>query len=166
MKLALFRRVPPLRSPTVSDPVIPPEARVAYPSLGSDFEVLDRIAAKAFHNSDLNALRHQHRYRRHQIMIVVGSAIVTGLGGLQAAYPDQRWPGVALTALSILLAASSRTVGELDALSEYLTERVKAERLRALHFRFLSRTRKFAGDDRVVVLKRAVIAIEAGREPA
>ncbi|MBV9315763.1 MAG: DUF4231 domain-containing protein [Pseudonocardia sp.] len=115
---------------------------------------------------DLNALRHQHRYRRHQIMIVVGSAIVTGLGGLQAAHPDQRWPGVALTALSILLAASSRTVGELDALSEYLTERVKAERLRALHFRFLSRTRKFAGDDRVVVLKRAVIAIEAGREPA
>ena len=46
-----------------------------------------------------------------------------------------------------------------------MNERVKAERLRALHFLFLSRTGKYADADREAELQRAVVAIRFGKEP-
>jgi hypothetical protein len=42
---------------------------------------------------------------------------------------------------------------------------VKAERLRALYFRYLSRTGPYAREDRELALRRAVLAIEADKEP-
>lgn len=166
MKLPLLVRFPSLRSPKSSSPVIPPEDRAAYPSLADDFALLDRVVAPVFYRSDEAALRYQNRYRRQQVVILLGSAVVSTLGGLQAIFPDQRWAGVLLTVLGIVLAASSRAAGELATLTNYLTERVKAERLRALYFRFLSRTGTYADSQRDAAVRRAVIAIEAGREPA
>jgi hypothetical protein len=161
----LFARFPRLRSQLSSRPVIPVEKRAAYPNLAGDFDVLDRVVAPAFRDSDRAALHNQNRYRRQQVAVLLGSVIASGLGGLQAVFPDQRWPGVLLTALGIGLAASSRVTSEVGALDAYLTERVKAERLRMLHFRFLSRTGRYADADREIALRRAVVAIQAGREP-
>ncbi|CRK59115.1 hypothetical protein [Alloactinosynnema sp. L-07] len=165
MAPSLFVRFPSLRAPRSSGEVIPVESRARYAALASDFAVLDRLVAPAFRASDLAALSHQNRYRRQQVTILLGSVVASGLGGLQAVFAEQRWPGLLLAALGIALAASSRVTSELNAQSDYLGERVKAERLRALHFRFLSRTGPFAENDRASALRRAVVAIESGREP-
>ncbi|SDZ19420.1 Protein of unknown function [Geodermatophilus africanus] len=165
MRPLMLVRFPKLRAPAASWPVIPADRRAPYPSLAPDFQVLDREVAPAFTEADLAALRHQNRYRRQQVLILLGSAALTGLGGLQALFTDQRWPGLLLAVLGVLLAATGRATRELDDLKDYLNERVKAERLRALHFRFLSRTGPYAGADREANLQRAVVAIQFGKEP-
>lgn len=165
MALPLFARFPSLRAPRSSEPVIPEGTRQGYPALAEDFAALDRVVGPAFHDSDRAALRHQNRYRRQQVTILVGSVLASGLGGVQALLTDQRWPGAALAVLGVVLAASSRATSESESQTEYLVERVKAERLRALHFRFLSRTGPYADGQRDLALRRAVIAIQAGREP-
>ncbi|MGY1683282.1 DUF4231 domain-containing protein [Geodermatophilus sp. SYSU D01176] len=165
MRPQMLVRFPKLRSPAESWPVIPDDKRASYPSLAPDFQVLDREVTGAFVEADLAALRHQNRYRRQQVVILLGSAALTGLGGLQALVTDQRWPGLLLAVLGVLLAATGRASRELDDLKDYLSERVKAERLRALHFLFLSRTGPYAGADREANLQRAVVAIRYGKEP-
>jgi hypothetical protein len=166
MRPQMLVRFPRLRFPASSWPVIPQEDRTPYPSLAPDFQVLDRTVAPAFAEADLAALRHQHRYRRQQVIILLGSAALSGLGGLQALFADQRWPGLLLAVLGVLLAATGRAARELGDLKGYLDARVKAERLRGLHFLFLSRTGKYAGTDREANLQRAVVAIRFGKEPA
>src|SRR5262249_5060176 len=81
---ALLRRFPQLRADTQSGPVLPPSARADFPALRADFDVLDREVAGAFAEFDLAALRGQNGYRRQQVLILLGSAFLTGLGGLQA----------------------------------------------------------------------------------
>lgn len=164
MPLELFARLS-FRSPTNSPPVIPDEKRKEYPALAEDFAILDKVVSDAFHKSDLAALRHQNRYRNQQLLVLIGAVVTSGLGGLQALLQDQRWPGILLAAFGAALAISSKATSELGAQKAYLAERMKAERLRALHFRFLSRTRRYVGADRVANLRLAVIDIEAGREP-
>jgi hypothetical protein len=67
--------------------------------------------------------------------------------------------------LGAALAVISNAVNELNALERFMTERVKAERLRSTYFRFLSRTGRYAGDDRVSVLRHAVVSVRSGEEP-
>jgi hypothetical protein len=165
MPLPLVARFPKLRAVDLSRPVIPATQRTAYPDLAEDFTVLDRVVADAFAEYDSAALRDQNSYRRQQVFVMFGSALVTGLGGLQAAFSGQRWPGVLLMLLGAVLATSSRWAREDASLTGYLQARARAERLRALHFEFLSATGRYAGADRVDALRRAVLAIRAGKEP-
>jgi hypothetical protein len=161
---ALVARFPSWRAPTHSEPVISEEVSARYPEFQADFAVLSREVGPAFRDFDLGALREQNRYRRQHVVIVLGSALMTGLGGLQAVVPGQQWPGLVLAGLGIVLAASSRWARERSSQAAYLTARVKAERLRALHFRYLSRTGRYAGERREVELRRAVLAIRSGKE--
>jgi hypothetical protein len=161
----LLKRFPSVRSPQSSRPVIPTDERGPYPSLAAEFDVLDNVVAKDFAAADLAALRHQNRYRRQQVMILLGSALVGAAGALQAMVSEQRWPGALLAVVSIATAAIGRTSRELNTLTDYLSERVKAERLRALHFLFLSRTGAYAGADREAALRSATLDIKSGKEP-
>ncbi|WP_193318637.1 DUF4231 domain-containing protein [Nonomuraea phyllanthi] len=165
MRPPLFERFPTLRAPVTSGTVIPAAQRAAYPGLAADFEVLDREVGPAFARYDGAALRDQNRYRRQQVLILLGSALIAGLGGLQAALPGHRWPAVLLAVIGIALAASTKYVKESETLDGYLAARVKAERLRALYFRYLSATGPYAGQDRELALRRAVLAIESDQEP-
>jgi hypothetical protein len=160
----LLVRFPIFGRPTASQPVIAADKRTAYPALNEDFTVIDGALASDFQECDLAALRSQRRYRGQQVLIILGSAAMTGLGGVQAVLPGQRWPGVLLGVIGIILAASSRVAKEGVALNQYLSERAKAERLRALHFQYLSRTGKYEGPDREIVLRRAVLAVRQGKE--
>jgi hypothetical protein len=166
MRPQMLVRFPKLRAPAVSWPVIPDDKRALYPSLTPDFQTLDREVTAAFAEADLAALRHQNGYRRQQVIILLGSATLTGVGALQAMFAEQRWPGLFLAVLGVLLAATGRATRELDDLKRYMDERAKAERLRALHFLFLSRTGPYAGVDGEANLRRAVVAIRFGKEPA
>jgi uncharacterized protein DUF4231 len=161
---AMLVRFPSWRAPRRSSPPIIPEAVTDYPELADDISTVDQVVTPSFHDADLAALRHQNRYRRQQMIIIVGSALLTGLGGLQAVFPAEKWPGLLLALLGAL-AVLSNAVNELSALENFMTERVKAERLRSACFRFLSATGRYAGADRVSVLRRAVLSIRAGEEP-
>lgn len=161
----LLARFPKLRAPKDSWPVIPAENRSAYPALADDFAFLDQEITPAFERHDKAALRDQNRYRRQQVLIFTGSALLTGLGGLQAVFPGQRWPGIVLALLGIVLATSTRMASEQRMQADYMDARVRTERLRGLHFQYLARAGKFDGADREVDLRKAVLAISAGREP-
>jgi len=165
MDLPLFARRPRLRDPSTSHPVLPATTRTDYPALADDVDILEQVVTPEFARNDVTALRDQNRYRRQQVLVLLGAAVVSGLGGVQAALPDARWPGAALAATSVLLATSSRWAGEQGSLDGYLAARVRAERLRALYFRFLSRTGPYAGPDRTAALQRGVVAVRAGKEP-
>jgi Protein of unknown function (DUF4231) len=163
--LSLLKRFPKLRAPAESQSVIPENERGNFPDFASDFALLDRVAAPAFAELDKAALREQNRYRRQRVSIIVGSALITGLGGLQAVFPAQRWPGLLLTVLGIALAAGTRLANERASLTAYLSARARAERLRALHFQYLSAMGRYAGADRETTLRRDVLAIQHGKEP-
>jgi hypothetical protein len=163
---ALLVRFPSWRPPQRSWPPITPDAVTDYPELADDISTVDQVVGSAFQEADLAAQRHQNRYRRQQVIILLGSALLSGLGGLQAVFPEQRWPGLLLALVGALLAVLSSAVNDLKALDSFMTERVKAERLRSACFRFLSRTGLYTRDDRVSVLRRAVLSIRAGEEPS
>jgi len=162
---ALFVRFPTLRQSIQSNPIMDPEAAADYRQLADDISAADEIVASAFADSDREALLSQNRYRRQQVVIILGTALLSGLGGLQAVLPDQRWPGILLIVLGLTLTFFGRAAGELDTLDTFLDERVKAERLRSAYFRYLSRTGRYQSADRTTQLRRAVVAIKKGEEP-
>ncbi|GAA2581929.1 hypothetical protein GCM10010435_69360 [Winogradskya consettensis] len=165
MPLSLLARFPKLRTPAEPYPVIPPDARERYPELADDLTELAAVVEPVFSAYDRQALKEQNAYRRQQVLVLLGSALVTTLGGIQALVPGQRWPGLVLALAGVLLATSSQWARERASIDEYLQARVRAERLRALHFRYLARVGPYAGPDRLVALRRAVIAVKAGKEP-
>ena len=164
---AILMRFPRLRLRLrrAPSPVMPADEARRFPALVDDIRILDQEVGPAFAASERAALVTQNRYRRQQVIILLGSALLAGLGGLQAVFPMQRWLGLVLVVLGILLTGVSQAAGELKTLDCFLTERVKAERLRAMYFRYLSRTGRYRGDDRINVLRRAVLAVESGEEP-
>jgi hypothetical protein len=133
--------------------------------LVEDIALADDLVSAAFEEADRAALVHQNRYRRQQVVIILGTALLSGLGGLQAVLPDQRWPGVVLIVLGLVLTFVGRTAGELGTFERFLDERIKAERLRSAYFRYLSRTGRYKKADRASQLRRAVVAIKKGEEP-
>ena len=161
----MLRRLALGRPPTSSEPVLPPGAAEAHPALGDDIRLLDEVVGPEFRRADSAALLHQHRYRRQQVLIILGSTLVTGLGGLQAVVSDRTWPGIVLLVLGAGVTWLSTAAGELKYLDEFRTERMKAERMRSMYFRFLSRTGRYAVPDPEGVLRRAVLAVKRGEEP-
>ena len=165
MRPALLVRFPGRSAPAASVPVIPPDARDAYPALRDDIDLLNAEVGPAFTAYDLKALRNQNSHRAQQVVLLLGSALVSGLGGLQAVLPEQRWPGILLAVLGLLLGAFGRWAKRQKSLEGYLTARLRAERLRAVHFRFLARCPGYSGPDRAEALRESVRSIAAGREP-
>src|SRR5205085_1899641 len=84
---------PRLRAPATSAPVIAPETAAAYPALAADIATADQVIGAAFTECDTRALREQNRYRRQQVLLIFGAGLAAGLGGVQAVFPGQRWPG-------------------------------------------------------------------------
>jgi hypothetical protein len=165
MPVALFARFPTLRAPAQPDVLVPPQVREQHAALADDFAVLDRALVPAFDDIDVRALREQHRYRRQKVALLLGSALATGLGGLQAVYPGQRWPGVLLALIGVVTATATRLAQEQKSLDGYLDARMKAERLRGIYFRFLTATGRYAGPRRVTRLEQDVAAVQLGQDP-
>lgn len=163
---ALLRRFPAISSRSaVSRPIVTAEEREPYPALAEDLAYADKTVGPAFAESDRTALLAQNRYRRQQVTVILGSVVLSGLGGLQAALRDASWPGLALAIVGFALVAVGRTADELKTLDTFLTERLIAERLRSAYFRFLSRTGRYDSENRRTELRRVVVAVKEGDEP-
>jgi hypothetical protein len=161
---ALLRRFPfPTRY--VSEPVVPARVRADYPTLAADFRTLDEVVARPFEQCDLEAMENQHAHRVHQVVVILGSALVSVLGAVEAAFAGQRWWGIAVAVAGVLVAGGNRFAKERDSLTAFLTARVRAERLRGEYFWFLARMEPYDSADRVRALRRAVGKIRRGEEP-
>jgi hypothetical protein len=163
-RYALINRFP-LPTRHVSAPIVDPEVRARYSDLGDDFEDLDTVVAEPFEESDLEALQNQNAYRAEQVLVILGSGLVSVLGAAEAAFAGQRWWGVAVAVAGVLVAGGSQYAKERDSLNKFLSARVRAERLRGEYFWFLARIKPYDGDDRVPALRRAVARIRRGQEP-
>jgi hypothetical protein len=145
--------------------VIPADEAASYPALADDLVILRRHVAHHFRRQDETALRSQNRYRGIQVARLLVSAPLAGLGGLQAVWQDRRGPGILLAVLGAVVVSMTRWTDESQVLRRFLTARLKAERLRALHFQFLSRAEPFADDSsREAELRRAVMTIAAAKD--
>jgi hypothetical protein len=162
----LFRRFPrPRWRAQPGAAIVPPEEREAHPALARDLALLDDELLPAFRRLDALALFEQNRFRRQQVVLILGGAATTVFAAVQASLSGQTWPGLAVSLLAgatTTVSATARRRGSLDA---YFTARVRAERLRRLYFRFLGgRDVPVAAEARRRWLVAAVVAVEQGEE--
>jgi Protein of unknown function (DUF4231) len=130
------------------DPLVPPELRDAVPALAPDLEILERELMPDFYDLDGAALRAENSYRLGQLFVIVGGAVATSLGAVQAALGGGVTAiGVAEALVAGALAGALSYVRDRDAQHDYFTSRLKAERLRGEYFLFLGHVRPYDTDD-------------------
>lgn len=150
-------------------PLVQPDLRSTAPALAEDFEVLDQELLPLYYKLDEEALQAQNSFRLGQVMVILGGALATALGAIQAALGGGVTEiGVAEAIVAGALAAVVAYVRGRQAQREYFTTRLKAERLRKEYFVFLGRVDPYDSDDaeeRRTLLHREVARIEV-QEPA
>ena len=107
---ALLVRFPLWRPPRESPPPVVPEAVTDYPELADDISTArPRRRPGVPRGGPLGAAAPAPlpppAGRHHSL----GSALLTGLGGLQAVFPQERWPGLVLALLGALLTGAEQT---------------------------------------------------------
>jgi Protein of unknown function (DUF4231) len=165
-KYTLFRRFPRFSwKKEQRSHIVKPEIRNNYPALAGDFALLDKYLMGYFWKLDEEALESQNKFRRAQVILILGTAIAAILGAIQAAYPASKWPSLFETVLAAALTAVIMKIRTLKTHEGYYTNRLKAERLRSEYFLFLGRAEPYSNDDdRVSNLERRVAAIRQKRE--
>lgn len=133
----LFKRLP-LKPLDSSWPPFPDDAKPEYLALADRFAVADGAVLPAFLEQDAAAAAAQNRFRRFRLILMVGAALTTIFGAVQAALGDAAWPGVFVAILGLATGAIANQYRRTQPLSRYLTSRAKAEELRSLYFRYLS----------------------------
>lgn len=170
MKSALLASLPRLRSHGYRrDPFVRSEVRDKVPALGPDFELLERELLPDFYELDEAALRAENTFHVGQLFVIVGGATATALGAVQAGLGGGVTAiGIAEALVAGALAGAVSYVRGQDAQRDYLTSRLKAERLRCEYFLFLGRVRPYHtddDDDRLARLRSQIDGI-ASEDPA
>jgi Protein of unknown function (DUF4231) len=163
---ALIRRLPTLRAPRESRPVLSADVARQYPELKGDLATLEQELAPQLKELDLEALRNQHGFRLGQVLLIFGGLIATVLGAVQAAQHHAAWAGITEAIILAVLGAVFRLVGDLNLKENYLDQRLKAERLRAEFFFFLGRTGQYGTLDSEAarrLLRQRTTKIKAGQ---
>ena len=160
-KLILFNRFPRFFwKKGERDHVVDPTVRGQYPALAEDFALLDKYLMDDFWELDEEAMEAQNKFRRAQVILILGTLLATIFGAIQAANPDSKWPGLVETVLAALMAAVIMKIRTLKTHEGYYTNRLKAERLRGEYFLFLGRAEPYSNDnDRVSNLVSRVAAV-------
>lgn len=161
--MQLFRRLPTLRWRAKKDEhLVPPAVRANYPSLADDFFLLEQELVPHFRTLDNEALRAQNRFRLEQVVIIFGGALATALGAVQVALINTVWSGIVEAVLTIILAAIAQRARAWNAQNRYFTNRLAAETLRSVYFKFLGRLGPYANENsRVPNLIRHVAEVRA-----
>jgi hypothetical protein len=152
---ALLRRLPIVNRP-VERPIVPAAVREEFPGLGEDLDFLDEWLVPRFTECDLRAQREQSRHRRQQLLLVAAGSVGAVLGAVQAALADATWPGLVVTLVAVLAAVFTQQVQHGRAVSRYLDERARAERLRSVYFQYVVRVDRYRGSKRRQQLREDV----------
>jgi hypothetical protein len=162
-KPSLTRRLPHLRWRQGDEwPIVSDAQRTKFPEFEAEFGVLDAVLVPAYRRFDGEALEAQNRFRRMQLLLILGGATATILGIIQAALGGGASAlGIAEAILAGLLA--SVAVGQSGkAHRHFLDSRLKAERLRSEYFVFLTSSAEYAGltdERRRALLDRTVAEV-------
>jgi hypothetical protein len=162
-KLKLFKRFPRLIwKEGEKQHIIDSGVQGQYPDLAADFAVLDKQLMPYFWELDAEALRAQNQFWLEQVFLIIFTAIVTILGAIQVARPNNKLPGIVQAVLSGILGIVIFSARSLKTHESYFTNRLKAEGLRGEYFMFLGRAVAYSNDtDRVPNLIRRVADIRA-----
>jgi len=167
--MQLFKRFPTLRwRAKVDEHLVPPAVRANYPTLADDFSLLEQMLVPHFRALDNEALRAQYRFRLEQVVMIFGGALASVLGAIQVALIKTVWPGIVEAVLTVILAAIAQRARAWNAQKRYFTNRLAAETLRSVYFKFLGRLGPYADENsRVPNLIRHVAEVRArAREEA
>jgi hypothetical protein len=115
-------------------PLLGMGAAQRYPQLRQRIEEADRLVFPAFAACDVEARREQNRYRWFTTLAIVGGLLTTVFGALQAWLRADPWPGVVVATLGAATSALTTVARRQGSLHNYLTARLRAERLRSLYF--------------------------------
>ena len=139
------QRVPPLtvmprfryRAAT-PPPLLTAGATVRYPALRQRLADADGIVYPAFASCEKEAQVEQNRYRWFIVLAIVGGLLTTTFGAVQAWLQSVAWPGVVVATLGAATSAITTVARRQGSLHNYLTARIRAERLRSLYFEYLA----------------------------
>ena len=153
-----FRPEPP-------EPLLDPDAASRYPLLREQIVDADRLIYPFFAECDTTAQFEQNRHRWYTVLAIGGGLLTTVFGALQAWLQTVAWPGVVVATLGAATSALITMARRQGSLLNYLTARVRAERLRSLYFEYLAACP--AADEAVRHeglrnLERQVVQIQSG----
>lgn len=113
-------------------------AATDYPELAEPIAVIEKVLIEEFTKLDETAGRQQRSHRGLQVILLLGAAIATTFGAVQAAFSDQRWPGIAVAVVGFLTVAINEIVAQTRPLEHYIHTRARAEQLRSLTWMYLA----------------------------
>jgi uncharacterized protein DUF4231 len=156
----LLKRWPRLNSAFAVEDPVPAERQPDFPALETDFSDLREIVVPRLREQDRAALTEQNWHRRQQVLLMTVSAATSLGGAVQAALPGSPVPGTVTAFLGVVAAGVARHIGERKTLRKFQESRRRAESLRSLYFRYLTRTPPFHEGNRRAALMVAVIDVE------
>jgi Protein of unknown function (DUF4231) len=167
---ALVRRFPKPRPPRPSDyPLVEPEVRTRAPLLEADLVHLDAVLVPRFRGFDHDAQRAQHAFRLGSVVLIVGGAVSTALGAVQAELGGGNLSvGIAEAVVSAAVAGAVVYVRGRRFQQTYLSKRLVAERIKSHYYLYLARAAPYAVEDdaeRLRRLERVLTQLESGDEP-
>ncbi len=161
--MVLFKRFPRfIWKPPQPYSLVPPAERDKCADMKDDFQLLEQELVPYFNELDRESLRFQNEYRREQVVIILGGAILTTLGAIQTAI-GTIWPGLVEAIISVVLTIFTLRSRELKWQERYFTNRLRAETLRGEYFKFLGKIAPYEGDAqaRIALLTEMVAGIRA-----
>jgi hypothetical protein len=166
--MAMFRRLPWLRwKLKVNQEIVPQDVQGEYPAFSQDFGFLEGELLPSFRGLDNEALRAQNQFRLEQLLLILGGALSTILGAVQATLANTVWPGIVLFVLAAALGVVAARVRQLKAQDLYFTSRLKAEMLRGEYFLYVGRIGIYSSElDRKKRLAERVAFLVAGEAEA
>jgi hypothetical protein len=141
---------------------LPAQRRRRYPRLSEQIADADRLIYPFFAECDATAQVEQNRHRRFTILAM--AVLTTVFGALQAWLQTAPWPGVVVATLGAATSALTTVARRQGSLQNYLTARVRAERLRSLYFEYLASspaTDEAVRHERLRDLERQVVKLQS-----
>ena len=136
-----------------------------YAIFAPDFDLLEKHLMPDFRKLDSDALLKQNQFRRSQVILLLGGALVTVLGAFQVSQVGGLWTGLIEAVAAILLAVVAQSARTSKAQEHYFKNRLKAETLRSEYFTFLRRADPYEDDQtRVQHLRQRVLKIRTSND--
>jgi hypothetical protein len=145
---------PRLRRPGGSALPFGLDAGQVYPGLHDAIVEGHREVYPYFAECDQTAVREQQRYRLFVVAAMIGGLVTTVFGAVQAALPNEWWPGVVVATVGASTTAVTTVARRQGALDSYLQARLRAERLRSPYVGFIAAAPSGDGASRHERLRR------------